>query len=127
MAAHEAARGRNAQCKRKIGDILGKDLRRVADDDATGMRGLDIDAVETGAVAGDDLQRRQAVEHGRIDMGVPDGDAANTRSVLGKKRPDRRGIPRQPDGIEGFLQFQIGLFRQFGGLKDGDVTEHRHA
>ena len=71
----------------EIGDLLGQDVGRVRDDDAApaGLGG--VDGVVADAEIGDDLELRQLVHEGAVDVVMAaGGKAADARRELGDER-----------------------------------------
>ena len=88
--AHEAvglrhqARGAVHQADRGVGDVLGHDVRRIGDRDAALRRGVQVEPLQAGALARQQLQVGQPVElrRARAMHRGGDGDAeAGARSL----------------------------------------------
>jgi hypothetical protein len=96
------------QRDREISDLVGEGGRAVGERDAALGEGLGVDLVQPGAVAGDELKRRQPGEQGAIQPCLARrGDAADAGAMRGKECLDLVGAP-WPEHVEALRQRRDG-------------------
>ena len=89
----DAARGREQEREREVGRGLGEDARRVADGDAAGRGGGQIDVVVAdGDVADDAEARRRGDERGVDGVGEQTDEAIGIAHALSQHAVGRREI-----------------------------------
>jgi hypothetical protein len=84
VARGDTAGHRQQQCERHIGDIVGQNIGRSSDADATSPSAVQVDGVGADAIDGDDLQRRQGIDE------FVGGSVPAARNKGSDVRPDAR-------------------------------------